>query len=294
VAELELERDPHTGYLTTGHEWNGIKELNSPVPIAVYVFIAVTHLFALVYWVLMPTWPLLTTYTKGLLGRNDRVAVEKSVNQAQQNRASWTDKIATESYPSIQADARLMVKVRETGRTLFGDNCAACHGREARGAKRFPDLTTDFWLWGGTPEAVAETIRVGINSPHPKSRVSQMLAFGRDGVLKHNEIENVVSYVRYLSESDSNKPMPEAVKTGAAVFSTNCASCHGEDAKGKLDVGAPNLTGTRWIYGNDTETIYNSVWGGRRGYMPSWESRLSPVERKILVLYLLDLRGRKP
>src|SRR6185312_2893388 len=105
-------RDPHTGYLTTGHEWNGIKELNSPVPIAVYVFIAVTHLFALVYWVLMPTWPLLTTYTKGLLGRNDRVAVEKSVNQAQQNRASWTDKIATESYPSIQADARLMVKVR--------------------------------------------------------------------------------------------------------------------------------------------------------------------------------------
>jgi cytochrome c oxidase cbb3-type subunit III len=290
----ELERDPHTGYLTTGHEWNGIKELNSPVPIAVYVFIFVTHLFALVYWVLMPTWPLLTTYTKGLLGHNDRVAVGRSVKEAEQDRANWTDRIAAESYTSIQADARLMLRVRETGRTLFGDNCAACHGREARGAKRFPDLTTDFWLWGGTPEAVAETIRVGINSTHPNGRVSQMLAFGREGVLKHNEIESVVTYVRYLSESDPNKPMPETLKAGAAVFATNCASCHGEDAKGKLDVGAPNLTGTRWIYGSDAETIYNTVWGGRRGYMPSWENRLSAIERKILVLYLLDLRGRKP
>ena len=121
-----------------------------------------------------------------------------------------------------------------------------------------------------------------------------MLAFGREGVLKHNEIESVVSYVRYLSEADPSKPMPEAVKAGAAIFSTNCASCHGEDAKGKLDVGAPNLTGTRWIYGNDAEAIYNTVWGGRRGYMPSWEDRLSALERKILVLYLLDLRGRKP
>ena len=290
----ELERDPHTGYLTTGHEWNGIKELNSPVPIAVYAFIAVTHLFALVYWVLMPTWPLLTTHTKGLLNHDDRAVVEKSVKQAELDRANWTDRIAAGSYPSIQADARLMLRVRETGRTLFGDNCAGCHGREARGAKRFPDLTTEFWLWGGTPEAVAETIRVGINSPHPNSRVSQMLAFGRDGVLKQNEIESVVSYVRYLSESDPNKPMPEALKAGAAVFSANCASCHGERGKGNPDVGAPNLTGARWMYGNDAEAIYNSIWDGRRGYMPSWENRLSSVERKILVLYLLDLRGRKP
>ena len=290
----ELERDPHTGYLTTGHEWNGIKELNSPVPIAVYVFIAVTHLFALIYWVLMPTWPLLTTYTKGLLGHNDRVVVEKSVKQAEQDRAKWSDRIAAESYSSIQADARLMLRARETGRTLFGDNCAACHGREARGARRFPDLTTDFWLWGGTPEAVAETIRVGINSPHPQSRISQMFAFGRDGVLKRNEIEDVVSYVQYLSKWDPSKPLPETLKAGAAIFSANCASCHGESGKGNPDVGAPNLTGKHWIYGSDAETIYTSVWGGRRGNMPSWETRLSAIERKILVLYLLDLRGRKP
>jgi cytochrome c oxidase cbb3-type subunit 3 len=288
----KLERDSQTGYLTTGHEWNGIKELNSPVPIAVYVFIAVTHLFALIYWVLMPTWPLLTTYTKGLLERNDRVEVEQAVREANQDRANWTDKIAAGDYRSIQADPHLMLRVRETGRTLFGDNCAACHGREARGARRFPDLTTEFWLWGGTAEAVEETIRVGINSSHPKSRVSQMLAFGRDSMLKRDEIESVVSYVRSLSEPPSGKPMAETLKAGAAVFSANCSSCHGEDGKGKLEVGAPNLTGSRWIYGSDAETIYETVWDGRRGYMPSWEGRLLPVERKILVLYLLDLRGR--
>lgn len=289
----ELERDPHTGYLTTGHEWNGIKELNTPVPRAVWVFIAVTHLFALVYWVLMPTWPLLTTYTKGLLGRDDRAAVQTSLQQAERDRKIWTERIAAESYQSIQENAHVMQSVRDTGRTLFGDNCAACHGREARGARRFPDLTTDYWLWGGTPEAVAETIRVGINSPHPDSRVSQMLAFGKDGMLQRSEIESVVSYVRSLSEPASSETKSDSVKAGAVIFAANCASCHGENAKGNPDVGAPNLTGTRWIYGNDAEALYTTVWGGRRGYMPSWESRLSAIDRKILVLYLLDLRGQK-
>lgn len=286
----QVERDPHTGYLTTGHEWNGIKELNSPIPWAVWAFIGVTHAFALIYWILMPTWPLLTTYTKGLLGHDDRVAVETSVKQAASDRMNWTGKIAEESYQAILADSALMARVRETGRTLFGDNCAACHGREARGARRFPDLTTDYWLWGGTPEAVAETIRVGINSTHPESRVSQMLAFGRDGILERTAINNVVAYVRSLSGA-SDVPK-DAVDAGALVFSENCASCHGPTATGNSDVGAPDLTGGRWIYGNDAESLYTTIWGGRRGYMPSWEGRLSEIDRKILVLYLIDLRGR--
>lgn len=287
----DVERDPHTGYLTTGHEWNGIKELNSPVPLAVWVFIAVTHLFAVIYWILMPTWPLLTTYTKGLLGHDDRVEVQQSVREAAQDRATWTDRVATNGYQAVLSDAPLMAKVRDTGRTLFGDNCAACHGREARGGRRFPDLTTEYWLWGGSPEAVAETIRVGINSPHPQSRVSQMLAFGRDGMLQRDAINNVVAYVRSLSGA-AHAP-PAAVTAGAVIFTDNCASCHGATAKGNPDVGAPDLTGARWIYGSDAETLYETVWGGRRGYMPSWEGRLSDVDRKILTLYLIDLRNRR-
>lgn len=286
----ELERDPHTGYLTTGHEWNGIKELNSPIPWAVWIFIGVTHLFALIYWVLMPTFPLLTTYTKGLLHHDDRIEVQEAVQQAEAERSVWAKKITDENYQTILSDPALMQRVRQTGRTLFTDNCAACHGREARGATRFPDLTTESWLWGGTPEAVAETIRVGINSPHPESRVSQMLAFGKDGMLQRDAIDNVVAYVRSLSgATDVSK---EAVAKGAVIFSENCASCHGADAKGSTEVGAPNLTGGRWIYGSDPETLYQTIWGGRRGYMPSWEGRLSAFDRKLLVLYLMDLRGR--
>ena len=164
------ERDPYTGYMTTGHEWNGIKELNTPVPRPVYFFLIVTALFAVVYWVLMPAWPLGVTYTKGLLGIDQRNIVAESLKQAALERGVWTKRIEAESFKDIQADPRLMERVRQTGRTLFGDNCAACHGSNAQGGKGFPNLTTASWLWGGDPESIAETIRVGINSAHPQSQ----------------------------------------------------------------------------------------------------------------------------
>ena len=129
------ERDPHTGYMTTGHEWNGIKELNTPVPRPVYFFLIVTALFAVVYWMLMPAWPLGVTYTKGLLGIDQRTTVDESLKQAALERSVWTKRIETESFKEIQADPRLMDTVRQTGRTLFGDNCAACHGSDAQGGK---------------------------------------------------------------------------------------------------------------------------------------------------------------
>ena len=190
------ERDPHTGYLTTGHEWNGIKELNTPVPRPVYFFLIATALFAVGYWILMPTWPTGVSYTKGLLEIDQRTTVAESLKQAQLERSAWTKRIETESFSSIQSDPKLMTIVRQTGRAVFGDNCAACHGTDARGGKGFPNLRTASWLWGGTPEALAETIRVGINSPHADSRGSQMPAFGRDQILPPADIENVVSYVR--------------------------------------------------------------------------------------------------
>ena len=175
------ERDPHTGYMTTGHEWNGIKELNTPVPRVVYFFLIVTALFSVIYWVLMPAWPLGLTYTKGLLGIDQRTTVTESLKRAASEREAWTRRIGTESYQAIQNDPKLMTIVRQTGRTLYGDNCAACHGFDAKGGKGFPNLTTASWLWGGNPETIAETIRVGINSAHPNTRSGQMLAFGATG-----------------------------------------------------------------------------------------------------------------
>ena len=284
------ERDPHSGYMTTGHEWNGITELNTPVPRAVYFFLIVTAVFSVIYWVLMPAWPLGVTYTKGLLGVDQRTTVAQSLQQAARDRAAWMRRIETESYPDIQKDPRLMEIVRQTGRTLFGDNCAACHGRDAKGGNGFPSLTTTSWLWGGDPEAMAETIRVGINSAHPKARTSVMMPFGRDQILPRADIDNVVAYVRSLSAPAATGN----VEAGKAVYAANCASCHGDDGNGKADLGAPDLTDQIWIYGGDQKSIYDSVWAGRHGLMPTWEARLSSIDRKILVLYLIDLRSRKP
>ena len=285
------ERDPHTGHMTTGHDWNGIKELNTPVPRPVYFFLAATALFGIVYWILMPAWPIGVTYTKGLLGVDQRATVVQSLKQAQLDRSVWTKRIESETFNAVQSDPQLMTIVRQTGHALFGDNCAACHGANARGGKGFPNLTTQSWLWGGTPEAIAETIRVGINSPHADSRASQMPAFGHDQILPRADIENVVSYVRSLSDgAASNAAQADKIKAGKAIFAANCASCHGDDARGSMETGAANLTDKFWIYGGDAETIYATVWGGRLGHMPTWESRLSPLERKILTLYVVDLR----
>ena len=286
------ERDPVSGYLTTGHEWNGIKELNTPVPRAVYLFLWATFLYSVVYWILMPAWPLGVTYTRGLLGLDQRDIVTAQVKEAAADRAKWAKLIETESFEAIQHDKRLMGIVRQTGATLFGDNCAACHGRAATGGNGFPTLVSQAFLWGGTPDAIAETIRVGINASHPDTRTSQMPAFGRDGMLTRDKIDDVVDYVRSLSMPAVAKSIaPEKLARGKAVFTENCVACHGDNATGSTDVGAPNLRDQSWIYGGDAQTVFTTVWGGRQGQMPSWEARLPLLDRKILALYLVDLRS---
>jgi len=290
AVEHEQARDSFTGYLTTGHEWNGITELNTPVPRAIYFFLTLAFLFSLGYWVLMPAWPLGDTYTKGLLGNDQRKIVAASLKAAALNREVWTKKIANESYGAILAAPALMADVRETGHALFGNNCAACHGVDAKGGPGFPNLTTSSWLWGGKPEDIFTTIRVGINSAHKDSRSSQMPAFGRDQMLKRDEVFKAASYVYSLSNPASKEVDPKDVEAGKAIFAANCVACHGEDAKGNPELGAPNLTDEFWIYGGDLDTIDTTIWGGRQGHMPTWEARLSELDRKILTLYLLDKR----
>lgn len=289
------ERDPHTGYLTTGHEWNGIKELNSPVPRAVYVFLIATALFSVGYWILMPAWPTGATFTKGLLGIDQRTSVEADLHEAASQRKAWSEQIELKSYDEIRADPGLMRVVRQTGQTLYRENCAACHGSSAQGSKGYPSLTTASWLWGGDPETVAETIRVGVNSAHKDGRISQMMAFGKDGILKRSEIEDVVAYVRSLSEQNVTRdtPVPK-LNAGKEVYAANCATCHGDGGKGKTDLGAPDLTDRFWIYGGDPRSIFSTVWNGRQGKMPTWEERLSAIDRKILALYLTDLPRSGP
>ena len=283
-----IEHDPYTGHSTTGHEWNGIKELNTPVPRVIYLFLGVTVIFSVLWWILMPTWPLGTTYTKGVLGVDQRDIVTEKVKAAEAGRAAWTGKIDSMSFAEIQQDKDLMQTVRATGHTLFGDNCAACHGFSAKGGPGFPSLVSGSWLWGGTPEAIAETIRVGINASHANTRVAQMMAYGRDQILPRADIEKVVSYVQSLSGTKDSSP--ETLDAGKKLFADNCASCHGGNAKGNTELGAPDLTDNIWIYGGDRQSLMNTLWNGRQGHMPSWENRLSSVDRKIQALYLFDRR----
>lgn len=287
------ERDSYTGQATTGHEWNGIKELNTAVPKAVWLFLTVTALFALAYWVLMPAWPLGRTYSRGLLGADVRQDVTAGLREAALRRSAWTARIGNDDFATIRTDSNLMKDVRETGHVLFGDNCAVCHGAGATGGPGFPSFLGTSWLWGGTPQAVFQTIRVGVNSDHPDSRVSQMPAFGRDGILDGPAIQNVVAYVRSLSHPEiANGPQAQRVAAGRDVFAANCSACHGENAKGSQEAGAPDLTDSFWLYGGDDESVYRSVYGGRQGHMPTWEKRLTETDRKILTLYILDLRER--
>lgn len=279
------ERDPHTGYLTTGHEWNGITELNSPVPRPVWWFMSVTHVAALIIIVLLPAIPLWATYSKGLLGTTQDAEVGRSVAAAAEVRADWTTQIATLPFAAIQADAPLMDIVRSTGATLFGTNCAACHGTGGAGGPGFPNLTDTDWLWGNDPETIMETLRVGINWSHPDTRYAQMLAFGRDEYLTRDEVDALVPYVMGLSQPGT-VPDPAA----ATLFAENCASCHGETGGGAQDSGVPNLTDDVWLYGGDAVSVRETLWNGRQGQMPAWEARLSDVDRKILTLYVLDLK----
>lgn len=288
------ERDPHSGHMTTGHEWNGIKELNTPVPKAVWFFLVVTVIFSIGYWILMPAWPLGKTYTRGLLDNDQKEIVARRVNVAAAARSGWLRQIGTMSYEQIKADPKLMIHVREDGHRLFGDNCAACHGMNATGNPGFPNLVDRDWLWGGSADAVAHTIAVGVNSPASKeTRISQMLAFGKDGMLDNDAVLAVTDYVKTLSDPAWVKGKAASVAKGREVFAANCVACHGEQGRGNPDVGAPNLTDQSWIYGGDISAIYQTIYEGRQGEMPAWEHRLSPIDRKILTVFLLD-KGSKP
>jgi len=286
--------DPVTGRETTGHEWNGIEELETPIPRIVFFFLGAAFVFSVICWLLYPTWPLLWSYTKGLLDIDQRTTVTRQVEQAAAERAVWTARVMDESPEAVAADPALMRLVNEAGHTLFVDNCAACHGTGATGGPGFPDLRAKAWLWGdGSVEAIEETITVGINSTSDDTRSSQMLAFGRDGMLGVPEIDAVVAYVRSLSNLRPAAGDDAArIEEGSGIYADNCASCHGETATGNADLGAPDLTDAHWLYGSDAHSVFTSVYGGRQGHMPHWNGRLSPLDLRILALYVHGLEGQ--
>ena len=191
----------------------------------------------------------------------------------------------------IAKDPALLALARASGKTVFGDNCAPCHGTGGAGAKGYPNLNDDEWLWGGSLDQIMQTIQFGARSGHPKAHESAMLAFGKEGVLKKDQIVTVANYVRSLSGL-ATSPGYDA-SAGAKIFADNCTSCHGDNGKGNQELGAPDLTDKIWLYGSDEATLVETISNGRAGVMPAWVGRLDPSTIKALTVYVHSLGGGK-
>ena len=289
MADEQKHIDSVTGIATTGHEWDGIRELNTPLPRWWLWTFYLCIIWSVGYWVLYPTWPLLTSSTQGLLGYHTRTAVVEDLNALKVLRGPMMDKLTNASVADIVNDPQLLNFARAQGRVAFGDNCAACHGAGGGGTKGYPNLNDDDWLWGGKLADIEQTIRHGVRSGDDNAHIGTMPAFGRDGVLKTPEISAVADYARSLSGLSTEKGADLVL--GKKIFADNCALCHGPEGKGNRELGAPNLTDKIWLYSPAKETIMEGIRNGRGGVMPAWEGRLSDPTIKALTVYVYSFGG---
>lgn len=281
------EIDKLSGVETTGHEWDGLKELNNPLPRWwVWVFI-ISIIWSIGYWIVYPAWPTLSGSTKGTSGRTQFVELAESQQEIIERQQHYLSAFEKASLQDIMKDPQLYAFAIAGGKSAFKDNCATCHGTGAAGGHGYPNLNDDDWLWGGKIEEIYETLLYGIRSGHDDTRYSQMPAFGKDKFLSRDEINHVIDYVLTLSGGE----VTPNYQAGQEIFESQCASCHGVDGKGNKDFGAPNLADKIWLYGKDRETIYETIYYSRQGVMPAWINRLDENTIKQLTIYLHELGG---
>ena len=286
-------KDDVTGIDTTGHEWDEIRELNNPLPKWwVYSFYACI-VWSFVYWIVMPAWPVFMngawTYTGGVIGYEQRQVVENEVAEVTAGRQHYLDQIAAQDFDTIRSNGELMEIALAGGGAAFGDNCAPCHGSGAQGSTGYPNLNDDDWLWGGSIEDIHLTLQHGIRwESDDDTRLSEMPRFLADEILTKDEVYNVADFVLAIS---GQAEMTESATSGAALFESQCAACHGSDGTGNRELGAPNLTDAIWLCGGDRASVVESIANARAGAMPAWGDRLDPVTVKQLALYVHSLGG---
>lgn len=288
----KIDRDDVSGTETTGHEWDGIRELDTPLPRWwLYIFYGCI-VAAAIYWVLMPAWPMANGYTRGILNWSDRRNVAAEVHSLEASRAPMFDRLAHASAADLARDAELQEFARAAGESAFGDNCQTCHGAGGAGRPGYPVLADDVWLWGGSLDEIEHTIRVGVRSGHPDARMSQMPAFGRDHMLTSDQIGDATEYVISLSPARSRlHPNGQAAARGAQLYQEQCAACHGPTGAGNRSVGAPSLVDDVWLYGGSREEIRRQIELGRNGVMPTWERRFDDGTIRALAYYVHQMGG---
>jgi cytochrome c oxidase cbb3-type subunit 3 len=291
MSNSKRDLDHISGVETTGHEWDGITELNNPLPRWWLMTFYACIVFALGYTVVYPAWPGLTGNTKGVWGWSSRGDIEETMTGVADSRKAVEAKIAAADMAAVMADPEMKAFAVSAGASAFKVRCAACHGSGAQGAVGFPNLNDDDWVWGGKPEQIVATIAHGVRAAGDNTtRQSQMPAFG-GGVLNPQQINQVANYVWSLS---GGKPEDEsAAKAGQQVYVDNCAACHGDQAQGNQDLGAPKLSDQIWLYKGSVADIAAQINNPKHGVMPAWEPLLGPVLVKELAVYVVSLGGSK-
>lgn len=281
--------DELSGVETTGHEWDGIQELNNPLPRWwLWTFYA-SIVFSVGYVIAYPALPGLTGATKGVLGWSSRADIRQELLQADHANAATVALIKSDDIKDILADEKLRTFAVAAGASTFKIRCATCHGSGAQGSSGFPNLNDNSWLWGGRPEEILQTITHGVRDSTDKdTRSSLMPAFGHDNILKAEEISAVANYVRQISKQSADEALAAA---GAKIFANNCAACHGEKGEGKKELGAPQLNDAIWLYSGDLHAIIAQVNNPHQGMMPAWGNRLGDITMKELAAYVHSLGG---
>ena len=284
----KIEKDLYSGRDTTGHEWDGLKELNTPLPKWwVWTFIA-TAVWGVGFCVLYPSVPGITGYFHGILGYSTRAAVTADVTELEAKRAKVLERVNATPIAQVRQDPQLMAVATTAGRIAFANNCQPCHGAGGEGRPGYPALAADSWIWGGKLEDIQQTITVGIRSAHPDARIAVMPKFGADAILKPEEVAAVADFVMTLY---GKAKQDAASAKGAVIYAENCVACHGEKGEGKREVGGPSLKSAVHLYGDTRDAVLAQINNPRQGVMPNWNTRLDAVTIKSLALYVHALGG---
>lgn len=279
----EKRFDEQTGQETTGHSFDGIEELNTPLPRWwLWTFYA-TIVWGLAYTIAFPAWPMITGATEGALGWSSRAEVSEAINAHEAQNAELVAELLEVDMAAVDPQSDIHRYGFARGGAVFRAQCSQCHGAGAAGAVGYPNLLDNDWLWGGTLEEVAYSIRHGIrNETDFDARYSSMPAFGE--FMTDTEIAALVDHVQALPDAPTDS-------AGAILFADNCASCHGDAGTGDRMIGAPNLADAIWLYGGDTASLTDTITNARFGVMPAWGQRLSEEDVRAVAIYVHALGG---
>jgi len=258
----------------TGHVWDeDLQELNNPLPRWWLMMFYITLFFGIGYLALYPG---LGAF-KGMLGWTSTGQYQREVDLADAQYGPLFKKYADMDLATVAADP----EARRMGERMFVSYCAVCHGSDARGARGFPNLRDDDWLYGGSPDTIEASILDGRNGAMPAWEAA---LGGQEGV------SDVADYVLSLSGHDAD---PAAVSRGQEKFQTLCVACHGMDGKGNQLLGAPNLTDKTWLYGGSKAVVMETIAKGRNGKMPAHRDFLGKEKVHLLAAYVYSLSARQ-